>query len=102
MSSHHPQSLHSTRVEPQLGQPLQLGGIWCRNGAKVGRDQGETCYHREEASKINLISPQGDSGGPLVCNEVAHGVVSFGYSAPPGVYTRISNYLPWINKVMKK
>ncbi|KAF4789929.1 Mast cell protease 1A [Turdus rufiventris] len=46
-------------------------------------------------------SSQGDSGGPLVCHKVAHGVVSFGYSSPPGVYTRISNYLPWINKVMK-
>ncbi|NWS32981.1 MCT1A protease, partial [Polioptila caerulea] len=47
-------------------------------------------------------SSQGDSGGPLVCNKVAQGIVSFGYSSPPGVYTRISNYLPWIKKVMKK
>ncbi|XP_017689950.1 PREDICTED: mast cell protease 1A-like isoform X1 [Lepidothrix coronata] len=47
-------------------------------------------------------SSQGDSGGPLVCNKVAQGIVSFGYNAPPGVYTRISNYLPWIKKVMKK
>ncbi|XP_051495650.1 mast cell protease 1A-like [Apus apus] len=47
-------------------------------------------------------SSQGDSGGPLVCNKVAQGIVSFGYSTPPGVYTRISNYLPWIQKIMKK
>ncbi|NXF24078.1 MCT1A protease, partial [Rhodinocichla rosea] len=47
-------------------------------------------------------SSQGDSGGPLVCNKVAQGVVSFGYDSPPGVYARISNYLPWIRKVMKK
>ncbi|NXE95287.1 CATG protein, partial [Menura novaehollandiae] len=47
-------------------------------------------------------SSQGDSGGPLVCNKVAQGIVSFGYDSPPGVYTRISNYLPWIKKVMKK
>ncbi|NXK91772.1 MCT1A protease, partial [Formicarius rufipectus] len=47
-------------------------------------------------------SSQGDSGGPLVCNKVAQGIVSFGYDTPPGVYTRISNYLPWIKKVMKK
>ncbi|XP_062481088.1 mast cell protease 1A-like [Pezoporus occidentalis] len=46
-------------------------------------------------------SSQGDSGGPLVCNGVAQGIVSFGYDAPPGVYTRISNYLPWIRKIMK-
>ncbi|NWY32572.1 CATG protein, partial [Pheucticus melanocephalus] len=47
-------------------------------------------------------SSQGDSGGPLVCKKVAQGVVSFGYNSPPGVYARISNYLPWIRKVMKK
>ncbi|NXL73108.1 CATG protein, partial [Leptocoma aspasia] len=47
-------------------------------------------------------SSQGDSGGPLVCNKVAQGIVSFGYNSPPGVYTRIANYLPWIKKVMKK
>ncbi|NXS44563.1 MCT1A protease, partial [Balaeniceps rex] len=47
-------------------------------------------------------SSQGDSGGPLVCNKVAQGIVSFGYDTPPGVYTRISNYLPWIKKTLKK
>ncbi|XP_013800430.1 cathepsin G-like [Apteryx mantelli] len=46
-------------------------------------------------------SSQGDSGGPLVCNNVAEGIVSFGYKKPPGVYTRIGNYLPWIRKTMK-
>ncbi|XP_074834527.1 cathepsin G-like [Carettochelys insculpta] len=45
-------------------------------------------------------SSQGDSGGPLVCNRVAQGIVSFGYSFPPAVYTRIAHYLPWIRKVM--
>ncbi|XP_054252217.1 duodenase-1-like [Indicator indicator] len=47
-------------------------------------------------------SSQGDSGGPLVCNKVAQGIVSFGYNEPPGVYARISNYLPWIKHTMKK
>ncbi|XP_009565124.2 mast cell protease 1A [Cuculus canorus] len=47
-------------------------------------------------------SSQGDSGGPLVCNKVAQGIVSFGYHNPPGVYTRIANYLHWIRNTMKK
>ncbi|NXN13030.1 DDN1 protein, partial [Indicator maculatus] len=47
-------------------------------------------------------SSQGDSGGPLVCNKVAQGIVSFGHNEPPGVYARISNYLPWIKHTMKK
>ncbi|KAK2541952.1 mast cell protease 1A-like protein [Columba livia] len=45
---------------------------------------------------------QGDSGGPLVCNKVAHGIVSFRYNNPPGVYTRISNYLLWIRRTLRK
>ncbi|NXO02387.1 MCT1A protease, partial [Rhinopomastus cyanomelas] len=60
-------------------------------------DSGMVCagsYHELRDSS------QGDSGGPLVCNKVAQGVVSFGYDSPPAVYARISNYLPWINKIM--
>ncbi|XP_065434257.1 granzyme B(G,H)-like [Chrysemys picta bellii] len=47
---------------------------------------------------------QGDSGGPLVCNGVAEGVVSFGSKQcgkTPAVYTKISRYLSWINKIIK-
>ncbi|NXT28076.1 MCPT3 protease, partial [Syrrhaptes paradoxus] len=47
-------------------------------------------------------SSQGDSGGPLVCNKVAQGIVSFRYDTPPGVYTRIANYLHWIKKTLRK
>uniref|UniRef100_I3KP50 Duodenase-1-like n=1 Tax=Oreochromis niloticus TaxID=8128 RepID=I3KP50_ORENI len=49
---------------------------------------------------------QGDSGGPLVCNGLAVGIVSFNkyrncnYPDVPNVYTDISKYLQWINKVL--
>ncbi|XP_066492505.1 mast cell protease 1A-like [Tiliqua scincoides] len=43
---------------------------------------------------------QGDSGGPMVCHGVVQGIVSFGNHFPPGVYTRIAKYLPWIKKTM--
>ncbi|XP_070764382.1 granzyme B-like [Enoplosus armatus] len=55
---------------------------------------------------------QGDSGGPLVCNREAVGVVSFNkwnnktqngncdYPDIPNVYTDISKFLPWINKIL--
>ncbi|XP_023234477.1 uncharacterized protein LOC111634033 [Centruroides sculpturatus] len=50
---------------------------------------------------------QGDSGGPLMTREFPSlnwavvGVVSFGYQCAragyPGIYTKISNYIQWIN-----
>lgn len=48
--------------------------------------------------------PQGDYGGPLVCRGpqgfVQAGIISFGSCSTqdrPGVYTRVSEYLDFIN-----
>ncbi|XP_068582117.1 duodenase-1-like [Cebidichthys violaceus] len=51
---------------------------------------------------------QGDSGGPLVCNGKAVGIVSFNkgancdYPDVPNVYTDVSKYLTWINRILKR
>ncbi|XP_060030140.1 cathepsin G-like [Erinaceus europaeus] len=47
---------------------------------------------------------RGDSGGPLVCNRVAQGIVSYGSSVgiPPAVFTRISSFMPWIKRTMRR
>ncbi|XP_068609208.1 chymotrypsin-like elastase family member 2A [Brachionichthys hirsutus] len=58
-----------------------------------------------------LASCNGDSGGPLNCQSSdgswdVHGVVSFGssmgcnYPKKPSVFTRVSAYMSWINRVM--
>ncbi|XP_049444917.1 duodenase-1-like isoform X3 [Epinephelus fuscoguttatus] len=50
---------------------------------------------------------QGDSGGPLVCDGKAVGVVSFNnnkncnYPNVPNVYTETSEYLGWIESIIK-
>lgn len=48
---------------------------------------------------------QGDSGGPLVCSGKFEGIVSWGigcaYARYPGVYTKVRNYLSWINWVIQ-
>ncbi|XP_053901160.1 cathepsin G-like [Malaclemys terrapin pileata] len=77
----------------------------------------ETCQedrqlrHNYKPSKMMCVgepdedkaSFSGDSGGPLVCDEVAHGIVSFGKKngSPPRVFTRVSAYVPWIKKTMR-
>jgi len=52
---------------------------------------------------------EGDSGGPLVLDtpdgEVAIGLVSYGldcYQAAPSIYTKISRFLPWIERVTNR
>ncbi|XP_024915703.1 trypsin-3 [Cynoglossus semilaevis] len=50
-------------------------------------------------------SCQGDSGGPLICNGKLEGIVSWGigcaYAYYPGVYTKVQNYLSWINFIIQ-
>lgn len=57
----------------------------------------------------NIYFVQGDSGGPLVVRNNTSfmfsllGVTNFGKlcgSVSPGIYTRIYNYIPWIEDIV--
>uniref|UniRef100_A0A8C8VJ75 Peptidase S1 domain-containing protein n=1 Tax=Pelusios castaneus TaxID=367368 RepID=A0A8C8VJ75_9SAUR len=52
----------------------------------------------------SCFNSQGDSGGPLMCEATAQGIVSWGSTngTPPGVYTRVSGFVPWILETMRK
>uniref|UniRef100_A0A8C3KGA1 Peptidase S1 domain-containing protein n=1 Tax=Calidris pygmaea TaxID=425635 RepID=A0A8C3KGA1_9CHAR len=58
----------------------------------------------DENSKKAFFKVSGDSGGPLVCNGKAHGIVSYRQqnSIFPEVFTRVSNFVPWIHKELRK
>ncbi|XP_036306457.1 cathepsin G [Pipistrellus kuhlii] len=63
--------------------------------------QTQICVGNRRERKSAFL---GDSGGPMVCNNVAQGIVSYGSNngTPPGVFTRISSFLPWINRTMRR
>ncbi|KFO32100.1 cathepsin G [Fukomys damarensis] len=80
---------------------------------RVQRDRKCTCRFPSYNSQTEICvgdprqrkaAFKGDSGGPLVCNNVVQGIVSYGdkeHGTTPEVFTRISSYLPWINKTMR-
>ncbi|ETE72364.1 hypothetical protein L345_01814 [Ophiophagus hannah] len=50
-------------------------------------------------------SCKGDSGGPLICNEQIQGIVSWGrfpcaQLLEPGVYTKVFDYIDWIEGII--
>ncbi|XP_012502762.1 PREDICTED: granzyme H [Propithecus coquereli] len=65
------------------------------------RKATEICVGDPKTTKIPF---KGDSGGPLVCKNMIQGIVSRGRinGTPPGIFMKVSHFLPWIRKTMKR
>ncbi|CAN2391629.1 Belongs to the peptidase S1 family, partial [Pristimantis euphronides] len=77
--------------------------MFCAGVLEGGKD---SCQRRPGNNRTLFPLIQGDSGGPLVCGSQLHGIISWGEPVcaqenKPGVYTKVFNYLSWINNVME-
>ncbi|XP_075073154.1 urokinase-type plasminogen activator [Mixophyes fleayi] len=96
------QSLKSTSVQlmsQEVCQSIQYYGKLINNNMFCAGDP-----------EWKVDACKGDSGGPLICQHngqmMLYGIISWGEECAkknkPGVYTRITNYLQWIEENMAK
>ncbi|XP_057568970.1 kallikrein-13 isoform X2 [Hippopotamus amphibius kiboko] len=101
-----------TTTSPQVSYPqtLQCANIElhsdeeCRQVYPGRITPNMLCAGTKEGGKDSC---EGDSGGPLICNETLHGIISWGdfpcgQPNRPGVYTRVSRYITWIQETIRK
>ncbi|XP_017921432.1 PREDICTED: cathepsin G isoform X2 [Capra hircus] len=92
-----------SQINVILGIHSVTASEWTQQRIPVLRPIPHPRYdQRNNRNDIMLL--QGDSGGPLVCSNVAQGIVSYGdrVGTPPAVFTRISSFLPWIRRTMRR
>ncbi|XP_053156086.1 trypsin I-P38-like isoform X2 [Hemicordylus capensis] len=97
-------TLSSGSNSPDLLQCLQapvLSSSQCSNAYPGQITKNMICVGFLEGGKDSC---QGDSGGPVVCNGQLQGIVSWGIGCAqrgnPGVYTKVCNYVSWIQSTI--
>uniref|UniRef100_A0A673KQV9 Granzyme B(G,H)-like n=1 Tax=Sinocyclocheilus rhinocerous TaxID=307959 RepID=A0A673KQV9_9TELE len=104
---------------PKVGEDVEADTICSVAGWGQLQTNGQNSNRLMEASVVDRysiwhfsdvliwVSSQYSSGGPLVCGHTAVGITAFGYrlqcNSPqyPNVYTKISPYLQWINRIIR-
>ncbi|KAF6288307.1 kallikrein related peptidase 13 [Rhinolophus ferrumequinum] len=90
-------------------QTLQCANIQLRSDEECRQDYpgkitpNMLCAGTKEGGKDSC---EGDSGGPLICKGKLYGIVSWGdfpcgQPNRPGVYTRVSQYVSWIQETIQ-
>ncbi|XP_072944154.1 uncharacterized protein l(2)k05911 isoform X2 [Epargyreus clarus] len=101
-------SLREGGAQPSVLQEVSIP-VWTNAECRLkygSAAPGGIVDHMLCAGKASMDSCSGDSGGPLMINEGGRwtqvGVVSWGIGCGkgqyPGVYTRVTAFLPWIQK----
>ncbi|XP_045445381.1 proclotting enzyme-like [Melitaea cinxia] len=104
-------SLRESGPQPSILQEVSIP-IWTNAECRLkygSAAPGGIVDHMICAGKASMDSCSGDSGGPLMVNEGGRwtqvGIVSWGIGCGkgqyPGVYTRVTAFLPWIQKNSK-
>ncbi|XP_014650784.1 PREDICTED: kallikrein-13 isoform X1 [Ceratotherium simum simum] len=101
-----------TTTSPQVSFPqtLQCANIQLRSDEECRQvypgkiTPNMLCAGAKEGGKDSC---EGDSGGPLVCNGTLYGIISWGdfpcgQPNRPGVYTRVSQYVSWIQETIRQ
>ncbi|KAJ0182568.1 hypothetical protein K1T71_001937 [Dendrolimus kikuchii] len=105
-------SLRESGPQPSVLQEVSIP-IWTNSECRLkygAAAPGGIVDHMICAGKASMDSCSGDSGGPLMVSEggiwYQVGVVSWGIGCGkgqyPGVYTRVTSFLPWIQKNAKQ
>jgi secreted trypsin-like serine protease len=79
---------------------------YCKKVYRSYNDKKQICAGNKHYTKDSC---QGDSGGPLMYKDddkwIVSGVVSYGDECAkkdrPGVYARVSYYLPWVRSMIE-
>lgn len=79
-----------------------VSNVNCNKSYEMRIKDGQLCAGVPEGGRDSC---NGDSGGPLVVDDVLHGIVSWGRGCArpgyPGVYTRVSHLVDWINELIE-